>query len=54
MVTHDPVAASYADSVVFLADGELVSRLDAPNAEQVARQLTHLGELVASRRAGVA
>ena len=52
MVTHDPVAAAYADSVVFLADGELVSRMDAPNAEQVARQLTHLGELVAGRRAG--
>jgi putative ABC transport system ATP-binding protein len=51
MVTHDPVAASYADSVFFLADGSLVGRLDQPDAEAVARQLTHLGELVASRRA---
>ena len=52
MVTHDPVAAAYADVVSFLADGEIVSRMDAPNAEAIARQLTHLGELVARRRAG--
>ena len=51
MVTHDPVAASYADSVLFLADGSLVGRMDDPDAESVARQLTHLGELVAGRRA---
>jgi hypothetical protein len=38
--------------VAFLADGEIVSQMVAPNAEAVARQLTHLGELVASRRAG--
>ena len=30
MVTHDPVAASYADRVVFLADGRIVDELDAP------------------------
>ena len=24
MVTHDPVAASYADTVLFLADGRIV------------------------------
>ena len=28
MVTHDPVAASYADRVVFLADGRIVDDLD--------------------------
>jgi len=50
MVTHDPVAASYADSVSFLADGEIVSRMDAPDAEAIARQLTHLGDLVSRRR----
>jgi putative ABC transport system ATP-binding protein len=49
MVTHDPVAASHADSVLFLADGELVSRLDRPDAEAVAQQL-----LVASRRTAAA
>ena len=35
MVTHDPVAASYADRVVFLADGRLVGELLAPTAETV-------------------
>ena len=29
MVTHDPVAASYADRVVFLADGRIVDELRA-------------------------
>ena len=27
MVTHDPVAASYADRVVFLADGKIVDEM---------------------------
>lgn len=35
MVTHDPLAASYADRVVFLADGRLVDELDAPTADSV-------------------
>jgi putative ABC transport system ATP-binding protein len=35
MVTHDPVAASFADVVVFLRDGKLVGRLESPTAEQV-------------------
>jgi putative ABC transport system ATP-binding protein len=35
MVTHDPVAASYADRVVFLADGEIVSDLADPTPETV-------------------
>ncbi|GAA1971780.1 hypothetical protein GCM10009738_56190 [Kitasatospora viridis] len=35
MVTHDPVAASYADRVVFLADGRLVDELTEPTAEAV-------------------
>jgi putative ABC transport system ATP-binding protein len=43
MVTHDPVAASYADQVVFLADGVLAGSLLQPTAEQVADRLTHLG-----------
>ncbi|MDN0197657.1 ABC transporter ATP-binding protein [Streptomyces sp. S.PNR 29] len=44
MVTHDPVAASYADSVLFLADGRLAGRLDAPTADAVAERLAHLGD----------
>jgi putative ABC transport system ATP-binding protein len=35
MVTHDPVAASYADRVVFLADGRLVGEILNPTAESV-------------------
>ena len=35
MVTHDPVAASYADRVVFLADGRLVDEVRRPTADVV-------------------
>jgi putative ABC transport system ATP-binding protein len=35
MVTHDPVAASYADGLVFLADGRIVDHLEAPTADGV-------------------
>jgi putative ABC transport system ATP-binding protein len=45
MVTHDPVAASYADSVVFLADGRLAGELHRPTAAQVSDRMTHLGEV---------
>jgi putative ABC transport system ATP-binding protein len=43
MVTHDPVAASYADDVVFLADGRIAGRLARPTAAAVAERMTHLG-----------
>ncbi|NEE00118.1 ABC transporter ATP-binding protein [Phytoactinopolyspora halotolerans] len=42
MVTHDPIAASYADQVLFLADGRFVGQLEAPSAEQIAEWMTHL------------
>ncbi|MFI9648924.1 ABC transporter ATP-binding protein [Streptomyces sp. NPDC052040] len=35
MVTHDPVAAAYADRVVFLADGRIVDELHEPTADAV-------------------
>ncbi|WP_432249247.1 ABC transporter ATP-binding protein [Streptomyces sanyensis] len=35
MVTHDPVAASYADRVVFLADGRIVDEMIDPSADGV-------------------
>ena len=35
MVTHDPNAASYADHVLFLADGRIVDTMDDPTAEGV-------------------
>jgi putative ABC transport system ATP-binding protein len=44
MVTHDPVAATYADSVLFLADGRIVDRVEAPTAESVLDRIRALGE----------
>ncbi|MFE1771626.1 ABC transporter ATP-binding protein [Streptomyces sp. NPDC059008] len=35
MVTHDPVAAGYADRVVFLADGRLVDEMAHPSPDRV-------------------
>jgi putative ABC transport system ATP-binding protein len=35
MVTHDPVAASYADRVIFLADGQIVDEMQDPTADGV-------------------
>ncbi|WTN63322.1 ABC transporter ATP-binding protein [Streptomyces sp. NBC_00626] len=35
MVTHDPVAAAYADRVIFLADGRIVDELRDPSADSV-------------------
>ncbi|MBB5921851.1 putative ABC transport system ATP-binding protein [Actinoalloteichus hoggarensis] len=42
MVTHDPLAASYADSVVFLADGRVASTLRGADAAGIAAELTRL------------
>jgi putative ABC transport system ATP-binding protein len=42
MVTHDPAAASWADRVVFLADGRLAGDLYAPTAAQVAARMMEL------------
>ncbi|MDH2430028.1 ABC transporter ATP-binding protein [Sphaerisporangium sp. TRM90804] len=42
MVTHDPVAASYADRVVFLRDGLLVSELTGPTPQTVLDTLMRL------------
>lgn len=37
MVTHDPVAASYADRILFLADGRLKADTPQQSAEQISR-----------------
>uniref|UniRef100_A0AAU3H1F3 ABC transporter ATP-binding protein n=1 Tax=Streptomyces sp. NBC_01401 TaxID=2903854 RepID=A0AAU3H1F3_9ACTN len=42
MVTHDPVAASYADRVVFLADGSIRDELHDPAAGEIAARMTAL------------
>ncbi|MEO3752701.1 ABC transporter ATP-binding protein [Streptomyces sp. B6B3] len=54
MVTHDPVAASYADSVLFLADGRLAGSLAAPTVDAVAERLAHLGDPAARTTAAAA
>ncbi len=51
IVTHDPVAASHADRVVFLVDGQVSGELERPTVEQVAEQMTQLGAWARMRRA---
>ncbi|SEM62843.1 ABC transporter ATP-binding protein [Nonomuraea pusilla] len=46
MVTHDPLAASYADTVLYLADGRVVDAMTAPTADRVAERMTRLGAWV--------
>jgi len=45
MVTHDPNAASYADRVVFLGDGQVVAELTDPDAEAVLDTMKRLDVL---------
>jgi len=42
IVTHDPRAASFADRVVFLADGQIVDELRQPTAESVLDRMKNL------------
>ena len=42
MVTHDPLAASYADAVLFLADGLVVGQMHRGDATQIAARMTEL------------
>nr|CAA9324798.1 MAG: ABC transporter, ATP-binding protein [uncultured Nocardioidaceae bacterium] len=42
MVTHDPLAASYTDRVVFLADGRVVDEMRDPTAETVLERMAAL------------
>jgi putative ABC transport system ATP-binding protein len=46
VVTHDPVAAGYADRALFLADGRIVDAVDDPSPERV---LDHLKSLEVAR-----
>jgi putative ABC transport system ATP-binding protein len=43
MVTHDSLAAAYADHVLFLADGRIVGHLDDPTADTVIDALKTFG-----------
>ncbi|WP_181768477.1 ABC transporter ATP-binding protein [Streptomyces albidus (ex Kaewkla and Franco 2022)] len=42
MVTHDPVAAAYADRVLYLADGRIVDEMNRPTAEAVLDKMLRL------------
>jgi putative ABC transport system ATP-binding protein len=42
MVTHDPIAASVADRVVFLSDGRIVADLGRSTPEQISRTVLEL------------
>jgi len=44
MVTHDPVAAGYADRVVFLADGKIVDEMLEPTSGAVLDKMKQLGD----------
>jgi len=44
MVTHDPIAAGYADVVVFLADGRVVDQMIDPTAQRVLERLKQFGD----------
>ena len=43
MVTHDPRSAAYADRVVFLADGKMISELEKPTADSILERMRTLG-----------
>ena len=44
MVTHDAVAASFADIIVFLKDGKIAGEMTEPTPERVLDYLKHLGD----------
>ena len=43
MVTHDPVAASYSDRVILLADGRIVDEILAPTPDAVLDRIKQIG-----------
>jgi len=49
MVTHDPVAASYADRAVFLAGGELAGELTRPTPQVIAARMVDLSRATPGR-----
>ena len=42
MVTHDPIAASYADRVIFLQDGRIVDEMTQPTPDRVLDRIKSL------------
>jgi putative ABC transport system ATP-binding protein len=52
MVTHDPVAASYADRVLYLADGRVVDEMRRPTADAVLDRMRMFAPAGEPRQAG--
>ncbi|NYD57959.1 putative ABC transport system ATP-binding protein [Nocardioides marinisabuli] len=52
MVTHDPVAASYTDRILFLADGRIVDELREPDRESVLERMGRLQRPAVPHQAG--
>ncbi|MBP1327197.1 ABC-type lipoprotein export system ATPase subunit [Leucobacter exalbidus] len=51
MVTHDPVAASYADRILFLADGKIVLDRPAMTPAEISSTMLSLENLLPGARA---
>ena len=54
MVTHEPEAAAWADTVIFLRDGHVVAELADPNRDRVLDALRELSEAESAPAAGAA
>jgi putative ABC transport system ATP-binding protein len=52
MVSHDPVAASYTDRVLFLADGRIVDELRNPDRVQILDRMKALQDAAMAKAAG--
>ncbi len=52
MVSHDPVAASYTDRVLFLADGRIVDELRTPDRDQILAKMASLQDAAIKKAAG--
>jgi putative ABC transport system ATP-binding protein len=44
MVTHDPHAASFADRIIFLADGRIVDEMEHPTTDKVLERMKRFGD----------
>jgi putative ABC transport system ATP-binding protein len=45
MVTHDPYAASFAERVIMLKDGEVASDMEGPTQEEIISRVTSLSDI---------
>ena len=52
MVTHDPVAASYTDRILFLADGKIVDELREPDRDAILDKMASLQDAALAKVAG--